>query len=291
MKGIILAGGFGTRLAPITSCVSKHLLPVFDKPMVYYPLSVLMLADIRVVLVITTRQDLSAYQKLLGDGSNFGMDITFATQDKPSGVAQAFIIGEHFIGKDNVCLILGDNIFWGPGLSRILKLAQEKKSGATIFAYQVIDPERFGVVEFDGEMNALSIEEKPVKPKSNSAVTGLYFYDNQVLDIATEIKPSERGELEITDVNKVYMQRQALRVECLGRGFAWMDAGTFENMLAASKFIEMVEKQHGYKVACLEEIAFRKNWIDKERLLSRAKMHPNNYGKHLLKISNEFSHE
>ena len=285
MKGIVLAGGSGTRLHPITRGVSKQLLPVYDKPMIYYPISVLMLADIRDILIITTPQDLSSYQRLLGDGCDFGINLSYVVQDNPNGLAEAFILGEDFIGDDNVALILGDNIFYGQGFSPALQAARERKSGATVFGYAVKDPGRFGVVEFDADMRAISIEEKPQKPKSNMAVTGLYFYDNSVVEIAKSIKPSERGELEITAINDIYLKQGNLNVEVLGRGFAWLDTGTHESLLEASHFVQTIELRQGYKIACLEEIAFSKGWLLLEEVAKAAEvMGKNGYGKYLGEI-------
>ncbi|HFQ5058675.1 TPA: glucose-1-phosphate thymidylyltransferase RfbA [Vibrio vulnificus] len=291
MKGIILAGGSGTRLYPITRGVSKQLLPVYDKPMIYYPLSVLMLAGIREILVITTPEDQASFQRLLGDGSDFGISLEYAIQASPEGLAQAFIIGEEFIGTDSVCLVLGDNIFYGQGFSPKLKKAvetAESGNGATVFGYQVKDPERFGVVEFDADRKAISIEEKPTRPKSNYAVTGLYFFDNKVVSRAKQVEPSERGELEITTLNQMYLTANELNVEMLGRGFAWLDTGTYESLLDAAQFVSTIEKRQGYKIACLEEIAFNNGWISKQKLMAAADaLKKNNYGIYLSSIVSE----
>lgn len=287
-KGIILAGGSGTRLYPLTKTISKQLLPIYDKPMIYYPLSVLMLAGIKDILVISTPQDISNFERLLGSGADIGINLKYAVQESPEGLAQAFIIGEKFIGTDNVALILGDNIFYGHGFTEILKKASLREDGATVFGYNVKDPERFGVVEFDNEGKAISIEEKPSAPKSTYAVTGLYFYDNRVVEIAKEIRPSSRGELEITDINKAYLALGDLNVELLGRGFAWLDTGTHEALLEASTYIETVEKRQSLKVACLEEIAYRKEYIDKAQLLSLAEpLKKNEYGQYLIRLANQ----
>ena len=284
-KGIILAGGSGTRLYPITKGVSKQLLPIYDKPMIYYPLSVLMLAGIQDILIITTPEDKESFERLLGDGTQFGIRLQYAIQPSPDGLAQAFIIGEAFIGDSNVCLVLGDNIFYGQGFTPMLKQAVARAKGATVFGYQVKDPERFGVVEFDEQKRAISLEEKPTHPKSHFAVTGLYFYDNEVIQIAKQVKPSERGELEITTVNQMYLERGDLNVELLGRGFAWLDTGTHASLLEAAQFVETLEKRQGYKVACLEEIAFNQGWLNPEQILEIGQsMRKNDYGQYLISL-------
>lgn len=290
MKGIVLAGGAGTRLYPITKGVSKQMLPIYDKPMIYYPISVLMLAGIRDILIISTPEDLPHFKRLLGDGSNFGVFFSYAEQPKPEGLAQAFIIGEEFIGNDNVCMVLGDNIFYGQGFSELLMIARnnvEVNRKSTVFGYYVNDPERYGVAEFDSKGNVISIEEKPKQPKSNYAVVGLYFYPNDVVSIAKTIKPSARGELEITTVNQVYLNKNQLGVELMGRGFAWLDTGTHESLTEASNFVETIEHRQGLKIACLEEIGFEKGWLTKEKMLEVAKpMEKNQYGQYLIKLVN-----
>lgn len=288
MKGIILAGGSGTRLYPITKGISKQLIPVYDKPMIYYPLSTLMLAGIRDILVISTPEYTPLFENLLGDGSDFGINLSYKVQEHPNGLAEAFVLGKEFIGSDSVCLILGDNIYYGSGLSKQLQEAAKKEDGATVFGYHVNDPERFGVVEFDENMHALSIEEKPEHPKSNYAVTGLYFYDNDVVEIAENLKPSDRGELEITDVNKEYLRRGKLDVKLMGRGYAWLDTGTHDSMLEAAGFISTIQKRQNLKVACLEEIAYRMHWISREKLIELAQpLKKNDYGQYLLRLAAE----
>lgn len=286
MKGIILAGGSGTRLYPLTKSVSKQLMPIYDKPMIYYPLSILMLAGIKDILIISTPQDTPRFEQLLGDGLRLGMNFEYSVQEKPNGLAEAFIIGEEFIGDDSVCLILGDNIYYGSGLTKMLQKSALKENGATVFGYHVNDPERFGVISFDENKKVISIDEKPSNPKSNYAVTGLYFYDNDVIEIAKNIQPSDRGELEITDVNKEYLLKGKLTVEIMGRGFAWLDTGTHESLLEAGTFIETIEKRQNLKVACIEEIAYRMGYINKEQLIKLAEpVKKNSYGKYLLKLA------
>ena len=288
MKGIILAGGAGTRLYPLTKSISKQIIPVYDKPMIYYPLSVLMLSGIRDILIISTPEDLHLYQDLLGDGHQLGIRLAYAEQASPDGLAQAFLIGAEFVGKDPVCLILGDNIFYGHGFGKVLLETSDLKDGAVVFGYYVNDPERYGVVEFDGQGQALSIEEKPEKPKSNYAVTGLYFYSNDVIEKARSLKPSARGELEITDLNRLYLQEKRLNVKILGRGMAWLDTGTHESLLQASNYIYTIEERQGLKVSCIEEIAFKRGYIDSDQLIALAKpLMKNQYGQYLMKIANE----
>ncbi len=288
IKGIILAGGKGTRLYPLTQVMSKQLLPIYDKPMIYYSLSVLMLAKINEIMIISTPEDIPRFKALLGDGSQWGMHFEYATQEKPEGLAQAFIIGESFIGTDNVCLILGDNIYYGAGLSPLVQKAANRTHGATVFGYQVHDPERFGIVEFDKHNKAISIEEKPKKPKSNFAVTGLYFYDNDVIEVAKKVQPSQRGELEITDINNTYLEAGKLNVELLRRGFAWLDTGTHDSLLEASQFVQTIEKRQGYKVACPEEIAYNNQWISKKELIALAEpLKKVSYGQYLLNLADE----
>ncbi|MDA3953875.1 MAG: glucose-1-phosphate thymidylyltransferase RfbA [Bacteroidales bacterium] len=288
MKGIILAGGAGTRLYPITKSISKQIIPIYDKPMIYYPLSVLMLSGIKEILIISTPKDIHLYEDLLGDGNHLGLNISYKEQPSPDGLAQAFIIGEEFIGKDNVCLVLGDNIFYGYGFSKVLSKAAELKDGAIVFGYYVNDPERYGVAEFDKSGKVLSLEEKPENPKSNYAVTGLYFYSNDVIQKAKNLKPSKRGELEITDLNKLYLNENRISVELLGRGFAWLDTGTHDSLLQASNYVATIEQRQGLKIACIEEIAFKMGFINKEQLIKLGEdLNKNQYGQYLLKIANE----
>lgn len=288
MKGIVLAGGSGTRLYPLTQCISKHLLPVYNKPMIFYPISVLMLSGIREILIISTPEDLDRYKQLLGNGKRWGLSLSYAPQPRPEGLAQAFIIGEKFIGRDSVALILGDNLFFGQGFGPLLKNAIERRTGATVFAYRVKNPQQFGIIEFDDKNKILSVEEKPARPKSHFAITGLYFYDNDVVSIAKKVKPSARGELEITDINKVYLERKQLYAEILGRGFSWLDMGTFESLLDASQFVETLEKRQGFMIACLEEIAYVMGYISKEQLLEYAgEMNRNDYGNYLRQVAEE----
>jgi glucose-1-phosphate thymidylyltransferase len=285
MKGIVLAGGTGTRLHPVTHCISKQLLPVYDKPMVYYPLSVLMLAGVRKILLISTPQDLPRFRELLGDGTAFGIELSYAEQPRPDGIAQAFRIGASFVGTDRVCLILGDNVFYGQGFVEKLGAAAATETGATVFAYKVRDPERFGVIELDADRQAVSIAEKPHNPRSDWALTGLYFYDNDVLSIAHDLKPSDRGELEITDINRIYLERRSLHVQLLGRGFAWLDTGTHESLLEASQFVQTIQRRQGLKVACLEEIAFEKGWLSADAIRARSRaLGKSEYGDYLAEL-------